>query len=108
MSTMARAPKPFFSPRVWAFLVRLGIGLSCAVFLSTILFVIYLRRSHEHRRESERIISECRMADEGYPSGGYRLHLEYNSDGTSEYVVGGWRHVEPPLHWNDGHPNEIW
>lgn len=37
-----------------------------------------------------------------------RLSLQYNPDGTSEYLDGGWQHVEPPLHWNEGHPNEVW
>jgi hypothetical protein len=54
----------------------------------------------------------CEWAeDEGRPSGlALMPDLQYNygTDGSSEYVDLGWRHVEPPLHWNVGHPDRVW
>jgi hypothetical protein len=105
---MVRAPKPFISLRPRTCIVRIGVGLSALVCLTAILVLIYERRNREHSAECKRLYFQCECAELLHEVGLNSHELKYNADGTSEYLESGWRHVEPPLHWNDGHPNKVW
>ncbi len=109
---MTRVPKPLLNSRGVKLLVRLGLAASGLVFLLAVVSVILIHRNRQHESEARAIIDESMWAEQKGARSGLSawpppLKYNYDTDGSSEFVDHGWRHVEPPLHWNNGHPDEV-